>query len=348
MEPSIVASASGLSAESAKRRFGFESAVSGADEVLGCDDIDLVVVATRHDSHANLTAQALEAGVPTYVENPLALNWDELARVVEAQRRSGAPLFVGFNRRFAPLSQALALPGGPVLATYRVNAGRVSPGHWTNDLALGGGRLKGEGCHFVDFLCHLVASDPEAVMALGFPSDPELPLAATDNFSLQIRFANGSVGVVNYAADAPVGPGKERIDVSAPGAYGVIDDFRAASVWRGRKERTHGGRHRDKGFRAQYEFVAKVLRGEIDAPSLDDYLISTLATLAGARSLETGSPESIVRAARFQPRRAEDLTLSAESATMPASIRRSSAAIDGLPRRCHGAVTLASALFSAQ
>ena len=106
-EPAVVASASGLSAESARRAFGFEEAVSDADEVISREDTDLVAIITQHSSHAPLAAAALRAGKPVYVEKPLALSWEELADVRDAQESSRAPLFVGFNRRYAPLAVEL-------------------------------------------------------------------------------------------------------------------------------------------------------------------------------------------------------------------------------------------------
>ena len=139
------------------------------------------------------------------------------------------------------------------------------------------------------------------MLCSGFRSDPVLALAGTDNFSLQIAFADGSAGTVAYAADAPAGPGKERFETSAPGAYAVIEDFRRGSIWMGRKRRQLGGRRQDKGFAAQFEMISAVLRGEAEAPSADRYLLSTLATLAAARSLETGSPERITDASASQP-----------------------------------------------
>jgi predicted dehydrogenase len=181
----------------------------------------------------------------------------------------------------------------PRLMTYRVNAGRLAADHWTNDLAIGGGRLRGEGCHFVDFLCDQAGADPVEVSAHAFASIPDLPLAARDNFSVRVVFANGSVGTVNYAAESPAGPGKERFETSAPGVYAVIDDFRTGSIWRGAKRERLGGRSQDKGWDAQYKMLAGVLRGEIEPPALDGYLLSTLATLAAVRSLETGQAEAV-------------------------------------------------------
>jgi predicted dehydrogenase/threonine dehydrogenase-like Zn-dependent dehydrogenase len=294
-EPVAVASASGLSAESARRQFGFASAHGDVDEVIAREDVDLIAIATRHDSHPELAARALDAGKAVYVEKPLTLDWEGLALVREAQRGSGAPLIVGFNRRFAPLAIGLRRLRGPKLMAYRVNAGPLPVDHWTNDLARGGGRLKGEGCHFIDFLCDQAGSDPVMVTARGFPSRPDLPLAATDNFSVEIAFADGSVGTLHYAADAPVGPGKERFEMSAPGAYAVIEDFKRGTIWEGRRRRSLGGRRQDKGFASQFAFLADVVR-EVAPPAPESYWLSTLTTLAAGRSLETGRPETVVEA----------------------------------------------------
>jgi predicted dehydrogenase len=178
--------------------------------------------------------------------------------------------------------------------TYRVNAGMLPRGHWLDDLARGGGRLKGEGCHFIDFLCDQAASDPISVTARGFRSRPDLPLAATDNFSVEIGFEDESVGTLHYAADAPLGPGKERFEMSAPGVYAEIDDYRRGRVWRGRQRERLGGARQDKGFAAQFDRIAKVMRGEVDGPATDGFWITTMVTLAAARSLETGAPELVV------------------------------------------------------
>jgi predicted dehydrogenase len=183
---------------------------------------------------------------------------------------------------------------------YRVNAGPLPADHWTNDIARGGGRLKGEGCHFIDFLCDQARGDPLTVTARGFPSRRDLPLVATDNFSVEISFADGSIGTLHYAADAPLGPGKERFETSAPGAYAVIEDFKRGAVWEGRRRRSLGGRSQDKGFALQFAFLSSLVSGEAEAPSPDGFWLSTLATLAAARSLETGRPEVVVDVEREQ------------------------------------------------
>ena len=217
--------------------------------------------------------------------------------MVEAQRRSGAPLLVGFNRRYAPLATRLRELPGPRVMSYRVNAGQIGADHWLNDPALGGGCLKGEACHFVDFLCDQAAADPLTVSAAGFPSLPGLALAAYDNFTLQLRFGDGTTGTITYAADAPTGPGKERFETSSPGSFAVIEDFKRGAIWQPRK-RGLGGRGQDKGFAGQYRAIAAIAAGEAEPPAPESFVISTLATLAAARSLASGNPEAVVRPAQ--------------------------------------------------
>jgi predicted dehydrogenase len=294
LKPGAVASAGGLSAEDLRRRFEFDTAHSDPGELIATGDLDLICIATRHDSHAELAARALRAGIAVYVEKPLALDEAGLAAVRDAQAATGAPLIVGFNRRFAPLAVELRKLPGPKLMEYRVNAGRLALDHWTNDPDVGGGRLLGEGCHFVDFLIDQAGADPMRVGARGFRSDPALPLLATDNFSLQIDFADGSSGSLAYGADAPAGPGKERFATSSPGAYAVLDDFRSGSIWRGSSRTKLGGRAADKGWSAQYELIAAVVAGRADPPPVEGYLLSTLTTLAAARSLGSGRPEPVL------------------------------------------------------
>lgn len=297
MKPAAIASAGGLSAEDLRRRFNFAAAHADAGELIDGGGLELIAIASRHDSHAELAARALRAGIAVYVEKPLALDAAGLAAVRDAQAATGAPLWVGFNRRYSPLAAALRELDGPRLMDYRVNAGRLPLDHWTNDPAIGGGRLLGEGCHFIDFLCDQAGADPLRVSARGFRSDPALPLQATDNFSLQIDFADGSAGTVAYAADAPTGPGKERFATSSPGAYAVIEDFRSGSIWRGARRTRLGGRSVEKGWRQQYERFAAILAGRAEPPPPDGFYIATLATLAAARSLSSGVPEPVIEAA---------------------------------------------------
>lgn len=313
LEPGIVASARGLSAADASQRLGFADVASGPEEVIA-GDVDLVVIATQHDTHADLAAKALDAGRATYVEKPLSLDEAGLEEVVAAQRRSGAPLVVGFNRRHSDAARKLRKLGHPRLTHVRVNAGPLPADHWSNDPRLGGGRLLGEGCHFVDFVCDQAESDPRSVTAVGYPSREEMPVAATDNFSIQIEFEDGGAATIGYSSVAATGPGKERVEVSAPGAYAALDDFRELLVWRGRDRASSGSRRQDKGFAAQYAMLAAVLRGEEEPPDPDSYVVSTLATLAALRSLQSGRREAVVAAEQGGGRPESSLPLAHETA----------------------------------
>ena len=180
---------------------------------------------------------------------------------------------------------------------YRINAGRVDRDHWMNDPDRGGGRLKGEGCHFIDFLCDQAHGDPVSVSASGFPSQEDLPLACTDNFSLEIRFGDGTVGTIHYAADAPSRPGKERFDLSAPGDIRGDRRLQARVGVEGPPPATIGGRRQDKGFAAQFQHLAGVLKGVHEPPDPETYYLTTITTLAAARSLETGRHEPVLEVA---------------------------------------------------
>ncbi len=151
-----------MTARDVGTRYGFARFVSGADEVLTDAGVNLVVVATRHDTHAGLARRALERGLDVFVEKPLALNDEELDELLDAARRSRARLMVGFNRRFSPHGRAAHefFEGrrAPLSILYRVNAGRVPRTHWTQDAREGGGRIRGEVCHFVDFMQYVTGS----------------------------------------------------------------------------------------------------------------------------------------------------------------------------------------------
>ena len=162
-EIEAVATATGVSARASAKRFNARIATTTAEEVLRASDLDGVMIATRHDTHAAYAAEALRAGKHVFVEKPLALAEDELVAVEQASAESSATLMVGFNRRFAPLLQRMreALGGrGPIVVTYRVNAGRLPRSHWTRDPEVGGGRIVGEACHFVDAASYLAGSPP--------------------------------------------------------------------------------------------------------------------------------------------------------------------------------------------
>jgi len=238
-----VATASGVSARRAAERHGFEQAVSGAGAVIGDPDVGVIVIATPHDTHAELTCQALEAGRDVWCEKPVALTLAALDEVEKAWRGSGRQLTLGFNRRWAPAviaaQQALAEVSGPRLVVYRVAAGPVPDGHWYLDRRQGG-RLLGEVCHFVDLAQALAGADVEdAVGVLGGDV-----VQGHDGVAVALRFADGSVASVTYGSTPPVA-GKERIEILAGSRQVIIDDFRSVeangrTLWKGRANKGHG------------------------------------------------------------------------------------------------------------
>jgi predicted dehydrogenase len=245
-----VANATGLSARAAATRFGAEVASTDPAGVIDDPDVDAVVIATRHDTHAEYVVRALERGKHVFVEKPLALDEEELARVERAAEASTGVVMVGFNRRFAPLARQLADAvgrPGPLVATYRVNAGRLPRSHWTHDPEVGGGRIVGEVCHFVDFLTFLCGGPPTRVSAEGVGGGSE---PREDSVAATLRFADGSVGVVVYTALGDPSLAKERVEVLGEAGAATLDDFRLLSLHRG-GEQHDIERTRDKGHAAE-------------------------------------------------------------------------------------------------
>ena len=289
-----VTTASGLTATDVASRFGFERTAGSAAEIIEADDIDAVVIATRHGQHAALAAQALRAGKAVFVEKPLALTREELSEVKAALDDSSI-LMVGFNRRFAPLAQQLMkeLHGAPGLTLLaRVNAGPLPVGHWLHDLDDGGGRLIGEGCHFVDLLAHLAGSPIRTVYAAALPQ-PDRPLECSDSVVATFGFDGAAVGTFLYSGDGDLRLPKERIEAFGGGTAIVLDDFRRLEVYR------EGQRHVvkravDKGIGAELARFLAAITGRIEAPSAASYLDSTMATLALLESLRTGEAISLL------------------------------------------------------
>jgi predicted dehydrogenase/threonine dehydrogenase-like Zn-dependent dehydrogenase len=290
VELAAVATEGGLSAADVADRFSFERTAASADEILSDDSVDAVVIATRHASHAALVAQALRAGKAVFVEKPLALGTEELNEIEEALPLGG-PLMVGYNRRFAPLTERLLqeLGGiGQLALLIRVNAGPLAADHWLHDPELGGGRLLGEGCHFVDLLAHVAQARITSVHAVASPI-ADRPLECSDNFVASLSFADGSVGTLTYSGGGDSRLPKERLEAFGGGVAAVLDDFRRLELFRGGK-RTLVKSRQDKGHRAEIAAFVAAVRGSAEAPAPEGYLTSTRATLALAESLRTGLP----------------------------------------------------------
>jgi predicted dehydrogenase/threonine dehydrogenase-like Zn-dependent dehydrogenase len=286
-----VSTATGSSARAAADRFGFQFAATDEGEIFQDPTINTVVVATRHHLHARQTVAALQAGKDVFVEKPLAMDTMQLAAVLQAQRESGRRLMVGFNRRFAPMIAELrtSLQGrqGPLIITYRVNAGSLPPDHWTQNPAVGGGRIIGEACHFIDLLQFLIGSPPTQVSTVAARMD-DGPIA--DQVVITLTFKDGSVGTIVYTAGGDTAFGKERIEVLGAGRVAVLDDYRTLEIVRnGRRKRRHERLRPDKGHRGEWEAYISASRSGAATPiSLDEIAASHLATFAAVESLQAG------------------------------------------------------------
>jgi len=252
-------------------------------------EITAVLVATRHDTHAEFTARALEAGKAVLVEKPLALDREQLNRVIEARNTSEAFFQIGFNRRFAPLAvqmrDRLADAGAPRFVVLRINAGPIPAESWIQAADEGGGRILGEVCHFVDLARFLIGSPIASVLAEGAAA----AAGPCDDVSATIRFADGSLATIAYTALGDTIVGKERIEAYGGGAVITIDNFRAMTIAEGGKLHAGGRRGQDKGFAQSLgAFVRAVTDGGRPAIDEAELIETSLATLAVMDSLRTG------------------------------------------------------------
>jgi predicted dehydrogenase/threonine dehydrogenase-like Zn-dependent dehydrogenase len=284
-----VATASGVTAKNVAAQFGFANTVSSVDEIIGNAGVNAVVIATRHDTHASYAAATLRAGKHVFVEKPLALNETELNDVIAAARGSAGSLTVGFNRRFSPAAQAakefFSQFDGPLSMVYRINAGRIPREHWIHDPVQGGGRIIGEGCHFVDLLQFLTGSLPTRVFA---ESLVYRNAAAVDDDSVAatVKFADGSIGAITYLAEGDKALPKERVEVFGGGRSFVIDDFREIRAYSGGKETVKKLGRQDKGQRSEVAaFCGLVRQGGEALISLDELAATTRATFRIVESL---------------------------------------------------------------
>ena len=223
-----IVSSSGVSAAHAGKKFGFENISSDSSAAITDPNIDAVFITTPHNSHAAMVCEALEAGKHVFVEKPLAMSHEELDQVADAMKRHPEQiLMVGFNRRFSPhsvqIKKWLSSNPGPLSIVLTINAGAIPADHWTQDLKIGGGRIIGEGCHFID-LARFFANSP-------ITSHHAVPMCGADGrlgdtVSIQLGFANGSIATIHYLANGSKDFPKERIEIFSGGKVLTCDNFR--------------------------------------------------------------------------------------------------------------------------
>jgi len=285
-----VASSSGVSATHAARKFGFATSTTDTAGILADRDTAAVVIATRHDSHAALTCAALRAGKHVFVEKPLALTLDELARVEAQYRESHADgqapqLMVGFNRRFAPqvvrIAELLRTVGEPKAFVMTVNAGSIPPGHWTQDPLVGGGRIIGEACHFIDLLRFLAAAPVAGHSAVAMRSP------TGDTVTISLSFMDGSIGTIHYLANGNKSVDKERLEVFAAGRILRLDNFRRLTGYGWPRFKSLNRWRQDKGQRACARAFLDAIKNGAPAPIPFDELLEVARLTIAMREAAT-------------------------------------------------------------
>lgn len=292
-----LATTTGLSGQHAGKRFGFAYCTTDDHKLLHDSDIDLILVLTRHGSHAHFVIEALRAGKHVYVEKPLAINQEQLQAIVatynDAMKTEGvesAPiLFVGFNRRFSPFTQWLkgkvAWVNEPLAVHCTINAGVVPADHWVHDPKQGGGRIIGEVCHFIDLIQFLTGSVTARVYAETIASDVYRP---SDNVVITLKMANGAIGSITYVAGGDKAFPRERIEVFGGGAVGVIENFCSARfVQGGRNQKKRSWLSLDRGHSSEVgALITAIQNGEAAPVAFHEYVATTLATFAIEESLK--------------------------------------------------------------
>lgn len=284
-----ISSSNGLTGTILAKKYKISNSTTDNSLILNNPEIDLVIIATQHNSHAKLVIDALKAGKSVFVEKPLALSEDELDLITNAYIKSGKTVTVGFNRRFAPLAlkmkKVLGSGNTPMNLVATINAGFIPSNSWLHDMAVGGGRIIGEACHFVDLIIFLSGSKVKSVCMNSMGVQPE---ENTDNVSILLKLENGSNATINYFANGSKAYSKERFEVYHEGRVLVLDNWRKLKGY-GFKNFSSASSGQDKGHQSQFNLLMQsVKNGGGQIIPMDELINTTKTTFAAIQSLKTG------------------------------------------------------------
>jgi predicted dehydrogenase len=282
-----IASAGGLSGTLLAKKYGFSLATTDYQQILNDEDIDLVMITTRHDKHASMVIETLAAGKNVFVEKPLAINVQQLNEVISANKSAYTTLTVGFNRRFSPHARKVKglIGEAPMNVIATMNAGYIPANIWVHDMQAGGGRIIGEACHFIDLITYFTGSMVKSVCMNAMSVNPA---ENTDNASILLKYENGSTGVINYFANGSKAYAKERIEVYSQERTAIIDNFRKTSGF-GFKGFSSLKTKLDKGHKSQFaELIQRVKTGGKALIPFDDIVNTTKASFAAIESMKLG------------------------------------------------------------
>jgi len=296
-EMRCIISKTGVSAAYSAKKFNIPKAVTTQKNVLLDPSIDVIVILTRHHLHAETTIKALKKGKHVYCEKPLAINEEDLRKIERLLSQKNTPhLMVGFNRRFAPLAvklkKAFQERDEPLFSFYRVNAGYLPVDHWLHNPAQGGGRIIGEGCHFIDFLTFLVGSVPISVNTQSLPDQGKYH---QDNVLITLHFQDGSIGQIAYLSNGNKLLPKEYIEVFCEGQTARLDDYRHLEIIKnGKRTRYKNKWRQDKGHQNAWNAFIEGIHSSTPPPIPYEELITvSQATLAAQKSLTNGKSISL-------------------------------------------------------
>ncbi|MDC3130453.1 bi-domain-containing oxidoreductase [Bacteroidota bacterium] len=284
-----IASSSGLSSTIMAKKYNIACSTSEYKEILKDDDVDLVFVTTQHNMHAKMVIDSINSGKSVFVEKPLALNYDELNKIIDSYKNNEGNISVGFNRRFAPFSKKMKGVLGnsttPINIVATMNAGFIPQDSWVHDMEIGGGRIIGEACHYIDLCSYLAGSKITKVCmnAMGNSTDEN-----TDNASVLLKYVNGSNAVINYFSNGSKKYSKERIEVYSQERTLIMDNWRTLKGY-GFKGFSRSRSSQDKGHFNQFkELIEQQKNGGKPVISFEEIVNTTKASFAAIESLKKG------------------------------------------------------------
>lgn len=289
-----IASSGGLSGTTMAKKYGISNSTTDYKSILSDENIDLVLITTRHNTHASMVVETLESGKHVFVEKPLALNEEELVQIIEAHNKFGKTVNVGFNRRFAPLALKMKKLTGnsntPMNIIATMNAGAIPKNVWVHDMEVGGGRIIGEACHFIDLCSFFTGSKVISVCMNAMELNPS---ENTDNATILLKYENGSTAVINYFANGSKAYSKERVEIFHQERTLVLDNWRKLKGY-GFKGFSGDSSGQDKGHPNQFKLlIDSVTKGGDAIVPFDSIVNTTKASFAAIESLKNGSWISI-------------------------------------------------------
>ncbi|MBI5373890.1 MAG: bi-domain-containing oxidoreductase [Candidatus Schekmanbacteria bacterium] len=289
----------GVSAQGAGSKHDFKFITTDSREILANNEINSVVITTRHNTHAKLVCDSLRAGKNVFVEKPLCINALELLEIEKiyysfSSGQSVPLLMVGFNRRFSPLIRKMKskVNDKPLSVVYRINAGVIPRESWIQDFETGGGRIIGEVCHFIDTCSYLAGADPVAVYARCVNKD-DRSIPDEDNVNIVLTYENGSTASINYFAFGNKQMPKEYIELFAGNISMQMRDFRELTIYSGNKKEQIKSSNQDKGFINEFTAFKEALKTGVPAVSFASICKTTRTTFKILESLRLNQAVSI-------------------------------------------------------